>query len=244
MIEIQNISKTFHDRKRGAIHAVQNVSLTCKPGEVFGLLGPNGAGKTTLLRMIATAIKPTEGTGAVCGYDLVNHSNEVRHHIGFLTSNTGLYPRLTPRETLRYFGQLFGMSKQNIGGRIEELSALFELEEFLDRPCDKLSTGMKQRVNIARTLLHDPPVLVLDEPTAGLDVLASRTIVNFIHDYREKGRTILFSTHQMHEVEKLCDRLALIHKGQIVFQGTTEEMRNESDIDLDEAFLRLVGEIS
>ncbi len=243
MIDIQELTKTYKDRKRGEIHAVQSVTFSCAPGEVYGLLGPNGAGKTTTLRMISTAIKPTKGTARVMEFDSVRQASDVRRAVGFLSANTGLYGRLTPREVLRYFGALFSLEESNVEARIAKLAALFQMEDFLDRPCDKLSTGMKQKVNIARTVLHDPPVMVFDEPTAGLDVLTSRTIVRFIRQCKDEQKTVLFSTHIMAEVEKLCDRVGIIHEGRLFFSGTVGELREQYGDDLEEAFVKLIGEV-
>ncbi len=242
MIEVENLTKEYRDRKRGAILAADSVSFHCGPGEIVGILGPNGAGKTTTLRMISTAIPPSSGSARVMGLDVVKDATEVRKRIGFLSASTGLYGRLTPRETLRYFGNLFGMAHSAIADRTEQLAGLFGMNDFLDRPCDKLSTGMKQKVNIARTVLHDPPVMVFDEPTSGLDVLTGRTIVGFIRSCRDGGKTVLFSTHIMSEVEKLCDRVAIIHRGRIYFQGTVAELRETAGGDLEDAFVRMIGE--
>src|SRR5262249_28263321 len=220
--------------------AASDISFTCRAGEVFGLLGPNGAGKTTTLRMLSTVLAPTAGTARIAGHDVVREADRVRASIGFLSGNTGLYPRLTPREVLRYFGRLYGMEDAAIAARTAALSKLLDMEAFLDRRCDALSTGMKQKVNVARTVLHDPQVLVLDEPTAGLDVLASRTIIDFVRSCRQQGKCVVFSTDIMAEVARLCDRLAIIHLGRVQFLGTLDEFRKGADGDLEEAFLRVL----
>jgi len=243
LIEVDNLGKTY-GRGRKKVEALGGVSFTCKPGEVFGLLGPNGAGKTTCLRILSTALRPTAGTATVAGHDVVRDPRAVRKAVGFLSSNTGLYVRLTPREVLRYFGRLFGMEDGNIATRTEELAETFDMVEFLDRPCDKLSTGMRQKVNIARTVVHSPPVMVFDEPTAGLDVLTSRSIVDFIQRCREEGRTVIFSTHIMAEVARLCDRVGIIHQGQLLFHGDLPELRARAGDDLDDAFVQLVQEVA
>lgn len=240
MIEVRDLIKTYRDRKRGKIEALRGISFDCPPGQIFGLLGPNGAGKTTALRIISTALRPTAGTGRVLDFDLTRQSRQVRESIGFLSCNTGLYVRLTAREVLTYFGRLFRMSNSDIAGRIQELADLFEMGDFLDRACGKLSTGMQQKVNIARTVIHSPPVMIFDEPTAGLDVLTSRTIINFIRACKEEGRTVLLSTHIMAEVEKLCDRVAILHEGKIYFDGTVEDFRGSHSHDLDEAFINII----
>jgi sodium transport system ATP-binding protein len=244
MIEVENLTKHYKDKKKGVVEALKSANFTCKPGEVFGLLGPNGAGKTTCLRIVSTALKPTSGSAKVMGHDVVHHPERVRANIGFLAANTGLYARLTPREVLKYFGKLFGMKDTDVASRIAELSKTFDMDEFLDRPCDKLSTGQKQKVNIARTVLHSPPVMVFDEPTSGLDVLTSRSIVQFIRQCRGEGRTVILSTHIMAEVEKLCDRVAIIHKGQLFYNGTVAEIREKYGNDLEDAFIQLVQEVA
>jgi len=230
-------------RRDGAwFHAVRGVSFTARGGEVLGLLGPNGAGKTTLMRVLATALVPSRGAVRVDGVDLVAEPNRVRRKLGFLSGDTGLYERLTPREVLRYFGRLYGMERVALEARIAELAATLEMESFLGRRCGALSTGMKQRVSIARALLHDPEVVIFDEPTTGLDVAAAETILGLVERCRAEGKTVVLSTHHMHEVERLCDAVVLIHEGGLKFAGTVEEMRTAGgEAALDRAFLSLVG---
>ncbi|MFZ0213256.1 MAG: ATP-binding cassette domain-containing protein [Candidatus Acidiferrales bacterium] len=243
MIEAVQLCKTFNDKKRGAIRAVDGVSFTCKPGEIYGLLGANGAGKTTTLRMLATILAPTSGTATVAGFDVVRDPQKVRAHIGFLSTATALYDRLTATETVEYFGQLFGLDAATIKRRTNELFKALDMEEFRDRRCAKLSTGMKQKVSIARTLVHDPPVMIFDEPTNGLDVMAARSITDFIRQCRDKGKTVIFSTHVMSEVEKLCDRIGIIHNGKMQTEGTLEEMRQRhGKTDLEEIFVEVSGD--
>src|SRR5437867_6257237 len=206
MIEAINLSKIFHDRKRGNVRAVDGINFRCQPGHIYGLLGANGAGKTTTLRLLATILQPSDGTAQVAGFDIRKEPEKVRANVGFLSTATALYGRLTARETVEYFGRLNGLTGDKLRRRVEELFALLEIGAFADRRCDKLSTGMKQRVSIARTLVHDPPVMIFDEPTNGLDVMTARTITAFIHECRNNGKTVIFSTHIMSEVEKLCDR--------------------------------------
>ncbi|MBD3297524.1 MAG: ATP-binding cassette domain-containing protein, partial [candidate division Zixibacteria bacterium] len=184
MLQAHNLTKHFADKKRGLVRAVDGINLSCNRGEIFGLLGLNGAGKTTTLRLVSTMLRPDAGTISIDGVDAVAHSSRVRGRIGFLTGATGLYPRLTPRETLTYFGELARMSKSDIARRRDELIEQLGMAEFADRRCDKLSSGQKQRTSIARTLIHDPPLLILDEPTIGLDVITSRAIVEFIRRAR------------------------------------------------------------
>ena len=234
MIEASNLTKVFRDRKRGEIHAAAGINLRCQGGQIYGLLGANGAGKTTTLRLLATILRPTEGTALVAGFDIRGQPDKVRANIGFLSTATALYDRLTARETVEYFGRLNGLSGETLRERVEELFALLDIHEFGDRRCDKLSTGMKQKVSIARTLVHDPPVMIFDEPTLGLDVLAARTIAGFI-------RTVIFSSHVMSEVEKLCDRIGIIHNGRLLADGTMVELRQRTgQVDLEEIFVRTV----
>ncbi len=240
LVEAKGLAKTYKGRGKDVTEAVKDLSLSCFEGEVFGLLGPNGAGKTTTLRMLSTVLAPTRGAATVAGFDVVEEPHQVRASIGFLSGNTGLYPRLSPREVLTYFGSLNGMDKEQIAARIEELAGLFGMDSFLDKRCDALSSGMRQKVNVARTALHDPRVLILDEPTVGLDVLASRTIVEFVRRCRDEGRCVIFSTHIMGEVTRLCDRLAIIHKGRVQFGGTLDELREQSGDDVEEAFVSVL----
>lgn len=242
MIEAQSLTKVFRDRKRGSILAADHVSFRCEPGKIYGLLGANGAGKTTTLRMLATILKPTSGSARVAGFDIVNDAGRVRASIGFMSAATALYGRLTAREMVEYFGRLHGMDGEKLRARISELFELLDMNGFRDGRCDKLSTGMRQRVSIARTLVHDPPVMIFDEPTVGLDVIAARGIVSFIRDCRNRGKTVVFSTHVMSEAEKLCDTIGIIHAGRLIEEGTLSEMRARHGLDdLEDIFARLVG---
>lgn len=222
--------------------AVDNVSIECKPGKIFGLLGLNGAGKTTLMRLLSTVLKPTSGTAKVNGFDILTQSQEVKSNIGFLSSDTALYSRLTAEETVTYFARLNEMEEELIQKRLEEIFKLFDMDWFKDRRVDKLSSGMKQKVSLARTIIHDPEVLILDEPTLGLDVITSKNIIQFIRRAREEDKCVLFSTHIMHEAEKICDQIAIIHKGRILAVGSLEELQNRAGLkDLDEVFVKFVG---
>lgn len=242
MIDVVNLQKSFSDKKRGRIKAVDGISFQCRPGEIYGLLGPNGAGKTTTLRILSTVLQPDAGTASVAGFDVVKQPDQVRRAIGFLSGDTGLYRRLTGREILRYFASLYGMPRGEFERRLETLSQTLALGDFLDAKTDKLSTGQKQRISIARTMIHDPPVLILDEPTAGLDVIASHAIIQFIADAVRAAKTIVFSTHVMREAERLCDRIGIIHNGRLVAAGTIAELRaHYACEDLEEVFLRAVG---
>jgi sodium transport system ATP-binding protein len=242
MIEARNLSKQFQDKKRGVVRAVENVSFRCQPGQIYGLLGANGAGKTTTLRMLATILEPTDGTAIVAGYDIVEQPEKVRANVGFLSTATALYARLTAQEMVEYFGRLYGMDEPALKRRIDELFARLEMDGFRDRRCDKLSTGMKQKVSIARTLVHDPPVMIFDEPTLGLDIMTARTIVGFIRECRQNGKTVIFSTHIMSEVEKLCDIIGIIDGGRLLAEGALAELRRRyAEQDLEEIFVKVVA---
>lgn len=242
MVRTDGISKTFIDQKRGEVRAVDAVSIEARPGAIFGLLGVNGAGKTTLLRMLSTVIRPTAGTATVQGFDIVGDPERVRASIGFLSNSTALYGRLTATEMLSYFGSLYGLGGAHLKERLAFVTEKLQLHEFKDRLCDKLSTGQKQRVSIARAILHDPPVLFFDEPTAGLDVVTSQTIMEFIEEQRSMGRTVVFSTHVMSEAERLCDEIAIIHDGRICGHGTLRALLDQTgEARLEPAFLKLVG---
>ena len=243
MIEVNGLGKTFTDKKRGLIRAVDGVTFNCCPGEIFGLLGPNGAGKTTILRMLATILSPTAGTATVAGFDIRTQPQSVRQNIGFLTGSAAPYERMSAREMIAYFGQLNGMAADDIRRRTRELFDELDMNDFADGRCDKLSTGQKQRVNIARTLLHQPSVLFFDEPTNGLDVVSSRTVKRAIRRCRDEGRTVVFSTHIMSEVETLCDRIAVIYQGRIAAIGSLDELRETTGkVAFEHVFLKLIGE--
>jgi sodium transport system ATP-binding protein len=242
MIEARGLSKRFQDKKRGEIRAVDNVSFTCQPGKIYGLLGANGAGKTTTLRMLATILEPTDGTAIICGHDVVDDPEKVRANIGFLSTGTALYPRLSSQELVEYFGRLNGLDEATLKKRVDDIFNRLEMNDFRDRRCDKLSTGMKQKTSIARTLVHDPPVMIFDEPTTGLDVMTARTIINFISECRERGKAIIFSTHIMSEVERLCDFIGIIHDGKLLAEGTVSELRAEyAEHNIEEIIVKVVG---
>lgn len=244
MIEAHNLSKTFRDPKRGLVKAVDGVSLTCKPGQIFGLLGANGAGKTTTLRILATLLKPTLGTATLAGYDVVKNAAKVRRNIGFLSNSAALYGRLSAREMIEYFGRLNGMAEETLRPRVDSLIEHLEIGAFQHGRCDKLSTGQKQRVSIARSIVHAPSIMIFDEPTSGLDVMTSQTIMSFIEQCRADGLTVVFSTHIMSEVERLCDQLAIIHQGRVVSNGTVDDLRKSTgESALENAFLKIVKEV-
>lgn len=239
MIEVKNISKHFKD-----VVAVDNISFKVEEGKVFGLLGENGAGKTTTLRMLATMLKPSTGTANIGGYDLIQEPADVRGEIGILFGGeTGLYDRLSARENIEYFGLLNGMTKKDISVQIEKLSRSLEMEDYIERRVGKFSKGMKQKVALARSIVHNPSIMFFDEPTSGLDVTAVRIVHKFIKELKSEGKTIIFSSHSMNEVEKLCDEVGIIHKGKMIevtsLEGLKEKFKEEN---LEEIFISLVGE--
>ena len=238
MIEVKNLSKAFKNSK-----AVDDLSFNLKSGEVVGLLGENGAGKTTTLRMMSTMLKPTLGSININGYDVVKNSKEVRKNISILFGGeVGLYDRLTARENIMYFANLYGIDEKEADKRVKELAKEFAMEDFLDKRVAKFSRGMKQKVSIARSIIHYPSVMLLDEPSTGLDVSAVRMVHEFILKCKLEGKTILFSSHSMREVEKLCDRVIIINKGKFIEEGTIEELKKKyNNDDLEDVFVNLIG---
>jgi len=251
MIEIVKVSKSFKMTRKQrreknlqekTVEAVSKVSLKCTPGRIFTLLGPNGAGKTTLLRMIATMLRPDSGSIMVSGFDTVKNPQNVRKSIGFLTGSTELYKRLTPEETVKYYADLFGMKKERFEKRKKELFDLLGINDFANKRVEKLSSGMKQKVSIARTMIHDPEVVIFDEPTVGLDVLTSKSIIKLIKDCKQRGKTVIFSTHIMGEVGLLSDDMAIIHKGKILFNDSFENFLNQKKgRTIEDEFIKIVG---
>ncbi len=232
--------KRFDEAELDSPPAVAGLSFAVAPGEVYGLIGPNGAGKTTTMRMLVGLMLPTAGRAAIAGWDLARDGIVARRRVGFVSSSMGLYERLNVRELLRYQGQLYGMSRRQADGRIDELAEVLQFEHLIGRRSGGLSTGEKQRVALARASVHDPPALIFDEPTAGLDVLASRFVADFIRSCRDRERAVLFSTHYMTEAELLCDRIGLLHRGRMLAEGTASELKERLDADtLEEVFLRL-----
>ena len=231
MIKVKEITKKFSDKKEGEITAVDSISLEIKSGEIFGLLGPNGAGKTTFLRILATILTPDSGSVIINNYDIAKQAELVKQSIGYLSGETKLYKRLTPQELLKYFGQLYDMSKQAIKTRSQKLIDVLKMNQFKDKKIAELSTGQKQKTSIARCLLHDPPVYILDEPTTGLDLMTSKAIIDFIINEAQNGKTVLFSTHYMEEAENLCDRVALLHQGKILDIATISEYYKQTKAD-------------
>ena len=242
MIKVENLSKSFRDLRRGLVYAVDGVSFEARPGEIFGLLGPNGAGKTTTMRILCTVLRPTSGVAQVAGFDVATQPAQVRQNIGFMSANTAIYDRMTAWELLAYFGSLYGMTKEHLRERMETVFATLKMNDFRDILGAKMSTGMRQKVSIARALVHDPPVLIFDEPTAGLDVLVARAVLQNIERLRGLGKCILFSTHILREVERLCDRVAVVSHGRVQAYGTLAELRRRhGQDDLEELFFQLVS---
>lgn len=238
---VEGLRKTFHDEGRGEVRAVDGVDFECRAGEIFGLLGANGAGKTTTLRMLSTVLTPTEGRASVLGFDVATRPEDVRRRLGFYSASTALYPRLTGRETLEFFARINRYPADGVRDRVESLVERFGISEYADTRVEKLSSGMKQKVSIARTVAHDPPVLIFDEPTVGLDVLAALDLQETIGKLRDDGKTVLFSTHIMSEAQRLCDRIAILHRGRIHASGTLEELREESGCHyLEDIFVHFV----
>jgi sodium transport system ATP-binding protein len=224
-VEVRGLTKVFQDEGRGEVRAVDAIDFECRPGEIFGLLGANGAGKTTTLRMLATVLAPTSGTARLMGHDVATDPEAVRGSLGFYSASTALYPRLTARETLEFFARINRYPEARVKERVDGLVARFGIAEYAGSRVEKLSAGMKQKVSIARTVVHDPPVLVFDEPTVGLDVLNAIEMLKVIAEFRAEGKTIIFSTHIMSEAEKLCDRIAIIHRGRIHACDTLDALR-------------------
>lgn len=254
MIEVDSISKRFklsrkQRRELGEnytggkfIQSVSDVTFKCVPGRIFTLLGPNGAGKTTTLRMLGTILVQDSGNIKVAGYDTLTEPDKVRSKIGFLTGTTGLYARLTPEEMVRYYAKLYGITGKKYKEKRDSIFDLLEINKFKDRRIGKLSSGMKQKVSIARTLIHDPEVVIFDEPTVGLDVITSRNIIKLIRDCRDEGKTVIFSTHIMGEVNMLSDDLAILNKGKIVFNGAYKEFKSGmKSATIEDEFVRIAG---
>lgn len=252
MIEIVNLSKEFQLTKKqqkenntseSTAKAVNDISFSCKPGRVFSLLGPNGAGKTTTLRMLATILKPTSGSIKICDIDILQNPEAARAKMGFLTGSTGLYERLTPNELIAYFGKLYGVADADFEKCKNELYTLLDMHNFQDKRIGRLSNGMKQKVSICRTMIHDPEVVIFDEPTSGLDVITAENIIRLIEDCRNKGKTVIFSSHIMGEVELLCDDLAIIHEGNLIYNGTMEQFKSQMQSpNITAEFIRIVNE--
>ena len=243
MIHVRELTKSYADLRRGQFVALAGISLDALPGQIYGLLGPNGAGKTSALRILSTVLRPTSGTATVNGYDVLTQPALVRHQIGFVSANTAVYDRMTAWEMVEYFGRLYGLPADLLRERMENIFARLQMQEIRDLLGAKMSTGMKQKVSIARALVHDPPVLIFDEATAGLDVLVARALLKIVAQLRDQGKCVIFSTHIMREAERLCDRLAIMHRGHILAEGTLEQLQSShGEHDLEELFFQLISQ--
>ncbi len=237
MIEVKNLHKSF-----GKVVALQGVSFAAADGQVTGLLGPNGAGKTTTLRVLYTLLTPDQGSATVDGYDTLKNTLEVQRRIGALPDSHGLYPRLTTRENIRYYGRLHGLRGAALEKRIDELIHLLDMQDIADRRTDGFSTGQQMKVAIGRALIHNPSNVLLDEPTNGLDVVSTRSMRAFIHRLRDEGKCVIFSSHIMQEVSALCDQIVVIAHGQVVACGTAEELEKMTgQQSLEDAFINAIG---
>ncbi len=242
IIEVHELTKRFPLPSGKELLAVDAVSFAVKPGEVYGLLGPNGAGKTTTIRMILGLLRPTSGEATIAGYSSASKPEEVKRRVGLVSASACLYQWLSVREMLLYFADLYGAEPAAAADELERLSGLLDLRELLDRRCATLSTGQKQRVHLARALIHRPPVLLLDEPTLGLDVLGSQVIVEYIGLLRDEGKAAIVTTHRLEEAERLCDRFGLMHRGRLVREGTLTELQADTGCqNLADMFLKLVA---
>jgi sodium transport system ATP-binding protein len=242
MIHVSNLTKSFRDLRRGNVLAVDHISFDAQRGQVFGLLGPNGAGKTTTMRILCTVLRPSGGTVELAGFNVLTHPGQVRQNIGFLSANTAIYDRMTAWELVEYFGRLYGLEGERLRSRMEEVFASLRMNDFRDVLGAKMSTGMRQKASIARAVVHDPPILIFDEPTIGLDVLVARAVLESIERLRDQGKCIVYSTHIMREVEKVCDRVAIVSRGKIQAAGTLPELREQfGQNDLEELFFALVS---
>jgi sodium transport system ATP-binding protein len=243
MIVVDHLVKEFQQKNGEMLRAVDDLSFSANHSEVVCLLGVNGAGKTTTMRILSTVFMPTSGTATIEGYDVRSQAQKVRENLGFLSGDTGLYARLSVMEILRYFGDLYDVSRETTDKRIHEMADLLDMNTFLDKKIEFLSTGMKQKVSIVRSVIHNPPTMILDEPTAGLDILTARNIVAFMRRCREDGKCVLFSTHIMREAERLADRIVMVHKGKLLAEGPIEQLRDTTSLrDLDDIFVYFVNE--
>jgi sodium transport system ATP-binding protein len=242
MIHVRHLTKRYADLRRGEIVALHDVSFDAEAGQIYGLLGPNGAGKTTVLRILSTVLQPSGGTASINGCDVVSDASSVRRQIGFVSTNTAVYDRMTAWEMVEYFGRLHGLEDDLLRERMESIFARLQMNEIRDLLGAKMSTGMKQKVSIARAIVHDPPVLIFDEATSGLDVLVARALLKTVAELRDQGKCVVFSTHIMREAEKLCDRIAIVHRGRVLAEGTLGQLRErQAEHDLEELFFALIN---
>jgi sodium transport system ATP-binding protein len=241
MVEVEGLTKAYPDLESGQFLALDHVDFHVGSGEIFGLLGPNGAGKTTALRILSTVLRPTSGYARVNGFDVTTHPDQVRYSIGFVSNNTAIYDRMTAWEMVEYFGKLHGIPDERLADRMEQIFEQLQMDEIRNLACGQMSTGMKQKVSIARAIVHDPPVLVFDEASIGLDVLVARALLKIINSFRDQGKCIIFSTHIMREVEKLCDRVGILFRGKMLAMGTLPELAEKyKNDDFEELFFELL----
>lgn len=245
LVKVENLSKVFKDQGKGEVQALVNLNFELRAREIFGLLGPNGAGKTTALRIISTLMLPTSGDVFIAQLNLRDNARRAKEYLGFLTAEMNLYDYFTVRELLFFFGQVNGLTHTYIAERISWLVELLDLEKYIDRRVDNFSTGMKQKVSIARALLPDPPIIIFDEPINGLDLMASRVVTNLIRELKNEGKSIIISTHNMNLAENLCDRVGILFEGELRGVGTIEELaRSTGQNTLEDIFFKMVGEVS
>ena len=242
MIHVRRLTKKYKDLQSGHFTALDGISFDAMPGQIYGLLGPNGAGKTTALRILSTVLRPSEGTAVVNGFDVNDDPDKVRRQIGFVSTNTAIYDRMTAWELVYYFGQLYGMTQEKLQIRMESLFDRFQMNEIRNVLCSKMSTGMKQKVSIVRAIVHNPPVLIFDEATSGLDILVAREVLKTVEQLRDQGKCVIFSSHIMSEVQRLCDRVAIMNRGVILAEGTIEELSQKyEEDDLEELFYQMIS---
>lgn len=242
MIHVRELTKTYADLRRGQVVALSGLTFDAYENQIYGLLGPNGAGKTTALRILSTVLRPSGGSASINGYNVVTQPSIVRRQIGFVSTNTAVYDRMTATEMVEYFGRLHGLDGDPLYERMEDLFRALKMNEIRDLLGAKMSTGMKQKVSIARALIHDPAVLIFDEATVGLDVLVARSLLNTISELRDQGKCVVFSTHIMSEAERLCDRIAIIYRGHILTEGTLDSLRDTHNEErLEELFFQLIS---
>lgn len=240
MIQVEHLTKCFPLPGGASLTAVDNLSFTVQPGEIYGLLGPNGAGKTTTLRMLLGLLRPTSGQASIAGFGSSQHPDEVKRRVGLVSASAGLYQGLTVREMLLFFADLYAVSMPVAHQELDRLATLLGLSEFIEQRCATLSTGQRQRVNLARALIHRPPVMLLDEPTLGLDVLGSQVVTEYIDHLRGEGKAVILTTHHLDDAERHCTRFGLLHKGKLVIEGTLSQLRTETGCTgLMEIFMKL-----
>ncbi|QDU81479.1 putative ABC transporter ATP-binding protein YbhF [Polystyrenella longa] len=243
MLQLTELTKTFTRPGESDLVAVNKLSFEVAAGEVYGLLGPNGAGKTTTLRMVLGLLKPTSGDACVEGHSATTDPEEVKRQIGLVSASAGLYQWLTPREMLYFFADLYSVPQEQIEVKLQSLADLLDLRRFLDQRSSTLSTGQKQRVNLARALIHDPPVMLLDEPTRGLDIVGTKVIFDYVGHLRDMGKTVIVCTHRLDEAERICDRFGLLYFGRLKYEGTIQALREETgEKSLVDMFLKLMQE--